>query len=489
MQSKTSKTLKKDSTPNKNNPTSQANNMISSAISPSVAAVGGTDSPPVNNNKQSQLGAAPSPTRAMQVLCSHMDQLKRAAAPCSDFKRLADNPWLKLLTQVHEDQMKVFKEQSALIMNLQGSLLSLQNKAGTLLKNNQDLSTKVVHLEQELNLLKNSVTNFNPDETTKKQEEILQQFENHLNNPQQQHTVTQDETDQHKLLESVIISSRDFPQETAGEDCAAIVIKKKKTHQCPQCPKVFTCPGHVKRHMLVHSGDKPHECPECGKRFNQLVHLKTHRMVHADERPFQCAECGKKFRERGTIIKHMFLHSGDKPHECLECGKRFSQHGSMKAHMLVHTGDKRHECPECGKRFSQHGGMKTHMLVHSGDKPHECPECGKRFTQRGHMNTHRMVHADERPFRCDECGKKFRERGAIIKHMLVHSGDKPHECPECGKRFRERGTMKTHMLVHSRDKAHECPECRKRFSRLGQMKKHKMIHADNMLNTLSVKDN
>ncbi|XP_069188100.1 zinc finger protein 3-like isoform X2 [Procambarus clarkii] len=460
MQSKTSKTLKKDSTPNKNNPTSQANNMISSAISPSVAAVGGTDSPPVNNNKQSQLGAAPSPTRAMQVLCSHMDQLKRAAAPCSDFKRLADNPWLKLLTQVHEDQMKVFKEQSALIMNLQGSLLSLQNKAGALLKNNQDLSTKVVHLEQELNLLKNSVTNFNPDETTKKQEEILQQFENHLNNPQQQHTVTQDETDQHKLLESVIISSRDFPQETVGEDCAAIVIKKK-THQCPQCLKVFTRPGHVKRHMLVHSGDKPHECPECGKRFNQLVHMTTHRMVHADERPFQCAECCKKFRERGTIIKLMFVHSGDKPHVCLECGKRFSQHGSMKIHMLVHTDDKHHECPECGKRFSQHGSMKTHMLVHTGDKPHECPECGKRFSQRGNMKTHRMVHADERPFQCAKCGKKLRDRRSIIQHMLGHSGDKPHECPECGKRF----------------------------SHLGHMKRHKMIHADNRPNTLSVKDN
>ncbi|XP_069193719.1 zinc finger protein 425-like [Procambarus clarkii] len=101
-----------------------------------------------------------------------------------------------------------------------------------------------------------------------------------------------------------------------------------KTHQCPQCPKVFTCPGSVKRHMLVHSGDKPHECPECGKKFSRLGSMKRHMMVHAAERPFQCAECDKKIRERGNIIKHMLVHSGDAPNikkmktrQCPQCLK------------------------------------------------------------------------------------------------------------------------------------------------------------------------
>ncbi|XP_069181272.1 zinc finger protein with KRAB and SCAN domains 1-like [Procambarus clarkii] len=218
MQSKAGKALKKESTPNKNNPTSQASNMISSAISPSVAAVGGTDSPPVNNNKQSPVGAATSPTRAMQLLCSHMDQLKRAAAPCSDFTQTAP------------------------------------------------------------------------------------------------------------------------------------VIKKMKTHQCPQCPKVFTSHGNMKRHMLVHSGDNPHECPECGekshecpecgRRFSHRGSMKRHRMVHVDERPFQCDECGKKIRDHGTIIQHMLLHLDEKPHECPECGNKFRHREHMKRHKMTHANNR-----------------------------------------------------------------------------------------------------------------------------------------------------
>ncbi|XP_069176993.1 gastrula zinc finger protein XlCGF67.1-like, partial [Procambarus clarkii] len=66
-----------------------------------------------------------------------------------------------------------------------------------------------------------------------------------------------------------------------------------KTHQCPQCPKVFTGASHVKRHMLVHSGEKTHQCPECGKRFRTRGHVKTHMLVHSRDKPHECPECGK----------------------------------------------------------------------------------------------------------------------------------------------------------------------------------------------------
>nr|XP_045615992.1 gastrula zinc finger protein XlCGF57.1-like [Procambarus clarkii] len=252
-----------------------------------------------------------------------------------------------------------------------------------------------------------------------------------------------------------------------------------KTHQCLECGKVFSRLGHVKTHMLGHSGDKLHQCTECGKRFSQLGSMKTHMLVHSGEKPHECLECGKRFSRLGSMKTHILVHSGDKPHECPECGKRFSQLGSLKTHILVHSGDKPHECPECRKRFSHLGGMKTHMLVHSGVRPHECPECGKRFSHLGSMKIHLLVHSGDKPHECPECGKRFSQLGNMKTHILVHSGDKPHECPECGKKFSQLGSMKTHMLVHSGDKRHECPECGKRFIQLGDMKKHILVHSGN----------
>lgn len=220
--SKLGKAVKNDSTPIRMNPTSQASNRNNAAVSPLGATGGSTDPPCVNNNKPSQLIEASSLTRALQQLCNHMEQLKRAASPCTDFKRPADNPWLRLLTQIHDDQKSIIREQSDLIMKLQSDALAMH-------KANQDLSARVGHLEHELSSLRISVTNFKPAETSKKQEEMLQKLENHFNSLQQQHTATQDESDQLKLLDSVIISSQDFPHETDREDCTAIVIQELRT--------------------------------------------------------------------------------------------------------------------------------------------------------------------------------------------------------------------------------------------------------------------
>ncbi|XP_064628035.1 uncharacterized protein LOC135487844 isoform X3 [Lineus longissimus] len=51
---------------------------------------------------------------------------------------------------------------------------------------------------------------------------------------------------------------------------------KKYEQQCPHCPKKFYRRDHLRKHILVHTGEKPFACPHCTKAFTQKQSLKSH---------------------------------------------------------------------------------------------------------------------------------------------------------------------------------------------------------------------
>ncbi|KAA8583390.1 hypothetical protein FQN60_015936 [Etheostoma spectabile] len=59
------------------------------------------------------------------------------------------------------------------------------------------------------------------------------------------------------------------------------------------------------------------------------------------EKPFLCEAdgCGRSFAEYSSLRKHMLVHSGEKPHHCGICGKTFSQSGSRNVHMRKRHGE------------------------------------------------------------------------------------------------------------------------------------------------------
>ncbi|XP_022644400.1 sal-like protein 3 [Varroa destructor] len=52
--------------------------------------------------------------------------------------------------------------------------------------------------------------------------------------------------------------------------------KRRGRYQCGYCNFLGVTPSHMKRHILIHTGERPFECPLCPRRFTQKVHLKYH---------------------------------------------------------------------------------------------------------------------------------------------------------------------------------------------------------------------
>ncbi|XP_042615155.1 gastrula zinc finger protein XlCGF57.1-like [Cyprinus carpio] len=109
------------------------------------------------------------------------------------------------------------------------------------------------------------------------------------------------------------------------ESISFLKRREKKSFTCTQCGNTLICGKSIKRHMMIHTGEKPFTCDQCGKRFRQSAHLNRHMIIHTGEILHKCDQCGKSFACRQSLKVHMKSHTGEKTFTCDQCGKSFKK--------------------------------------------------------------------------------------------------------------------------------------------------------------------
>ncbi|XP_037545269.1 zinc finger protein 16-like [Nematolebias whitei] len=71
---------------------------------------------------------------------------------------------------------------------------------------------------------------------------------------------------------------------------------------------------------------------------------------------FSCEDCGKTFNRKGNLKRHVIIHTGEKEFVCDLCGQRFGRKSTLNTHMIVHTGQKAFACDLCGQGFGRNTG-------------------------------------------------------------------------------------------------------------------------------------
>ncbi|XP_046393026.1 zinc finger protein 26-like [Ischnura elegans] len=214
-------------------------------------------------------------------------------------------------------------------------------------------------------------------------------------------------------------------------------------YSCSYCPKVFTVPKLLKRHMSKHKSE--FTCQICKHVYSSKTSLDTHHCVKHEKssvrrtKKYNCSVCGKGFVNQNNLRNHYSQHHPDDEdlsYNCEFCEKSFllsqplEEHQSLCKQVKELQDGEKAMCPLCESVVEDLVAFRNHVRDHT--HPFFCQHCGVRFRSRKMSVGHKCDL--DRCLKCEVCQEDFPSHRALLTHHDQH-GTATFHCFECSVSF------------------------------------------------------
>ena len=155
---------------------------------------------------------------------------------------------------------------------------------------------------------------------------------------------------------------------------------------CPLCRMKLNTLSGLKSHLRI----AEHVCKECGEKFVAMCQLRLHQeKTKHGRRENICPICSKGFQYSRDLRKHILIHTGERPYDCLLCGNTYRNPGHLSYHLKVqHGGARPYKCKYCGRGFGALSGCNKHEKRHEKESKYKCEHCGMMFVAPQSLTKH-----------------------------------------------------------------------------------------------------
>ena len=258
---------------------------------------------------------------------------------------------------------------------------------------------------------------------------------------------------------------------------------KEKKHICEYCNVGFGQKCDLRRHIMIHTGERPYPCLICDKRFQRKTDLNKHTRTHTGEKPYACEFCDKRVSDKSQLNVHRRLHTGDRPYCCSKCGKRCITSSELSRHKAVHCGEKVERCNLCKKAFTIKECLGMHMKLHyrSRGKLLRCEKCAIGFDKKIDLDNHHCVDPMKNVYVCSECYEEFCDEMLYAEHIKTHDLG-VLACNVCTKIFEDKHSLETHLCNMGVDKQKQlaCEICETECQDQGSLPKKFFIDIEDI---------